>query len=191
MTKKEIRTLSLSKVQCRSSDNQNFIGVIAGYAVVFDKASQNLGGFVEYILPTAFDDVDMSDVVALYDHDFANVLGRTSAETLKLNIDKRGLYFELNIPNTTVGRDVYTNIRAGNLQGMSFGFTVVQDDWQSGTDGVAIRQVETIGELYEVSVVAMPAYQDTTVEATRSLQKSAHKQKMLMLLDMYEKENQR
>lgn len=191
MTKKEIRTLSLSEVQCRSSDNQNFIGVIAGYAVVFDKASQNLGGFVEYILPTAFDDVDMSDVVALYDHDFANVLGRTSAETLKLNIDKQGLYFELNIPDTTVGRDVYTNIRAGNLQGMSFGFTVVQDDWQSGADGVAIRHVETIGELYEVSVVAMPAYQDTTVEATRSMQKSAHKQKMLMLLDMYEKENQR
>lgn len=191
MTKKEIRTLSLSEVKFRNSDKQDFIGVIAGYAVVFDKASQNLGGFVEYIRPTAFDDVDMTDVVALYDHDFGNVLGRTSAETLKLKIDNRGLYFELSIPDTTVGRDVYTNIRAGNLQGMSFGFTVVQDDWQSGTDGVAIRHVETIGELYEVSVVAMPAYQDTTVEATRALQKSTYKQKMLMLLDMYEKENQR
>ncbi|GAP01407.1 phage prohead protease, HK97 family [Fructobacillus fructosus] len=189
MKNKEIRNLSLSEVQYRNSDNQNFVGVISGYAVVFNKASQNLGGFVEYIEPTAFDGVDMSDVVALYDHDFANVLGRTSADTLKLTIDEQGLYFELNIPDTTVGRDVYTNIRAGNLQGMSFGFTVVSDSWQNGSDGVAIRQVDSIGQLFEVSVVTMPAYQDTNVEAIRSLRMVADKQKMLLLLDVYEKEN--
>lgn len=189
MKNKEIRNLSLSEVRYRNSDNQNFVGVISGYAVVFNKASQNLGGFVEYIEPTAFDGVDMSDVVALYDHDFANVLGRTSADTLKLTIDEQGLYFELNIPDTTVGRDVYTNIRAGNLQGMSFGFTVVSDSWQNGSDGVAIRQVDSIGQLFEVSVVTMPAYQDTNVEAIRSLRMVADKQKMLLLLDVYEKEN--
>lgn len=189
MKNKEIRNLSLSEVQYRNSDNQNFVGVISGYAVVFNKASQNLGGFVEYIEPTAFDGVDMSDVVALYDHDFANILGRTSADTLKLTIDEQGLYFELNIPDTTVGRDVYTNIRAGNLQGMSFGFTVVSDSWQNGSDGVAIRQVDSIGQLFEVSVVTMPAYQDTNVEAIRSLRMVADKQKMLLLLDVYEKEN--
>ncbi|CAK1236866.1 Phage head maturation protease [Fructobacillus fructosus] len=189
MKNKEIRNLSLSEVQYRNSDNQNFVGVISGYAVVFNKASQNLGGFIEYIEPTAFDGVDMSDVVALYDHDFANVLGRTSADTLKLTIDEQGLYFELNIPDTTVGRDVYTNIRAGNLQGMSFGFTVVSDSWQNGSDGVAIRQVDSIGQLFEVSVVTMPAYQDTNVEAIRSLRMVADKQKMLLLLDVYEKEN--
>ena len=185
MKNKEIRNLSLSEVQYRNSDNQNFVGVISDYAVVFNKASQNLGGFVEYIEPTAFDGVDMSDVVALYDHDFANVLGRTSADTLKLTIDEQGLYFELNIPDTTVGRDVYTNIRAG----MSFGFTVVSDSWQNGSDGVAIRQVDSIGQLFEVSVVTMPAYQDTNVEAIRSLRMVADKQKMLLLLDIYEKEN--
>ncbi|GIC70268.1 HK97 family phage prohead protease [Fructobacillus tropaeoli] len=189
MKNKEIRNLSLSEVQYRNSDNQNFVGVISGYAVVFNKASQNLGGFVEYIEPNAFDGVDMSDVVALYDHDFANVLGRTSADTLKLTIDEQGLYFELNIPDTTVGRDVYTNIRAGNLQGMSFGFTVVSDSWKNGSDGVAIRQVDSIGQLFEVSVVTMPAYQDTNVEAIRSLRMVADKQKMLLLLDVYEKEN--
>ncbi|MBC9118625.1 HK97 family phage prohead protease [Fructobacillus fructosus] len=189
MKNKEIRNLSLSEVQYRNSDNQNFVGVISGYAVVFNKASQNLGGFVEYIEPTAFDGVDMSDVVALYDHDFANVLGRTSADTLKLTIDEQGLYFELNIPDTTVGRDVYTNIRAGNLQGMSFGFTVVSDSWQNGSDGIAIRQVDSIGQLFEVSVVTMPAYQDTNVEAIRSLRMVADKQKMLLLLEVYEKEN--
>ncbi|CAK1252006.1 HK97 family phage prohead protease [Fructobacillus fructosus] len=189
MKNKEIRNLSLSEVQFRNSDNQNFVGIISGYAVVFNKASQNLGGFVEYIEPNAFDGVDMSDVVALYDHDFANVLGRTSADTLKLTIDEQGLYFELNIPDTTVGRDVYTNIRAGNLQGMSFGFTVVSDSWKNGSDGVAIRQVDSIGQLFEVSVVTMPAYQDTNVEAIRSLRMVADKQKMLLLLDVYEKEN--
>lgn len=189
MNDKETRTFDIKGLEVRATTSDDFIGQIGGYAVVFNEPSQNLGGFIERVDPNAFDDVDFSDVVALYDHNFANVLGRTSANTLQLEIDKNGLRFSLNIPNTTLGKDVYTNIRAGNLQGMSFGFTVDTDDWDRGADQTPERVIEKIGALYEVSVVTMPAYQDTTVNVTRALEnlkQSEVKAKALAVLTTYE-----
>lgn len=189
MNDKETRTFDIKGLEVRATTSDDFIGQIGGYAVVFNEPSQNLGGFIERVDPNAFDDVDFSDVVALYDHNFANVLGRTSANTLQLETDKKGLRFSLNIPNTTLGKDVYTNIRAGNLQGMSFGFTVDADYWDRGADQTPERVIEKIGALYEVSVVTMPAYQDTTVNVTRALEnlkQSEVKAKALAVLTTYE-----
>ncbi|WP_251926515.1 HK97 family phage prohead protease [Leuconostoc mesenteroides] len=186
MNDKETRTFDIKGLEVRDATSDDFIGQISGYAVVFNEPSENLGGFIEYVNPDAFDNVNLSDVVALYDHNFANVLGRTSANTLKLDIDKKGLHFILDIPNTTLGNDVYTNIRAGNLKGMSFGFTVNSDEWGKDTDDTPKRTINSIGSLYEVSVVTMPAYQETTVAVTRALKNDAYKQKMLAILKLYE-----
>ncbi|MBZ1525675.1 HK97 family phage prohead protease [Leuconostoc mesenteroides] len=186
MNDKETRTFDIKGLEVRDATSDDFIGQISGYAVVFNEPSENLGGFIEYVNPDAFDNVNLSDVVALYDHNFANVLGRTSANTLKLDIDKKGLHFILDIPNTTLGNDVYTNIRAGNLKGMSFGFTVNSDEWGKETDDTPKRTINSIGSLYEVSVVTMPAYQETTVAVTRALKNDAYKQKMLAVLKLYE-----
>ncbi|MDG9745306.1 MULTISPECIES: HK97 family phage prohead protease [Leuconostoc] len=186
MNDRETRTFDIKGLEVRDTASDDFVGQIGGYAVVFDEPSQNLGGFIERVDPNAFDDVDFSDVVALYDHNFANVLGRTSANTLKLDIDKKGLHFILDIPNTTLGNDVYTNIRAGNLKGMSFGFTVDSDEWGKETDDTPKRTINSVGALYEVSVVTMPAYQETTVAVTRALKNDAYKQKMLAVLKLYE-----
>ena len=186
MNDKETRTFDIKGLEVRDATSDDFIGQISGYAVVFNEPSENLGGFIEYVNPDAFDNVNLSDVVALYDHNFANVLGRTSANTLKLNIDKKGLHFILDIPNTTLGNDVYTNIRAGNLKGMSFGFTVNSDEWGKETDDTPKRTINSVGALYEVSVVTMPAYQETTVAVTRALKNDAYKQKMLAILKLYE-----
>ncbi|MCH3953206.1 MAG: HK97 family phage prohead protease [Leuconostoc mesenteroides] len=186
MNDKETRTFDIKGLEVRDATSDDFIGQISGYAVVFNEPSENLGGFIEYVNPDAFDNVNLSDVVALYDHNFANVLGRTSANTLKLDIDKKGLHFILDIPNTTLGNDVYTNIRAGNLKGMSFGFTVNSDEWGKETDDTPKRTINSIGSLYEVSVVTMPAYQETTVAVTRALKNDAYKQKMLAMLKLYE-----
>ncbi|MBZ1526301.1 HK97 family phage prohead protease [Leuconostoc mesenteroides] len=186
MNDKETRTFDIKGLEVRDATSDDFIGQISGYAVVFNEPSENLGGFIEYVNPDAFDNVNLSDVVALYDHNFANVLGRTSANTLKLDIDKKGLHFILDIPNTTLGNDVYTNIRAGNLKGMSFGFTVDSDEWGKETGGTPKRTIQSVGALYEVSVVTMPAYQETTVAVTRALKNDAYKQKMLAVLKLYE-----
>lgn len=186
MNDRERLTRDIKGLEVRDLTDSQFVGKIGGYAVVFNEPSENLGGFIEYVNPDAFNNVDMSDVVALYDHNFANVLGRTSANTLQLEVDKKGLHFSLDIPNTTLGNDVYTNIRAGNLQGMSFGFTVDSDVWSKETDGTPKRTIQSVGALYEVSVVTMPAYQETTVAITRTLKNDAYKQKMLAVLKLYE-----
>ncbi|WP_294976401.1 HK97 family phage prohead protease [uncultured Leuconostoc sp.] len=184
MNDRERLTRDITGLEVREVTDSQFIGKIGGYAVVFNDPSENLGGFIEYVNPDAFDHVDMSDVVALYDHNFANVLGRTSAGTLQLEVDKKGLRFSLDIPNTTLGNDVYTNIRAGNLKGMSFGFTVDSDVWGKEADNTPKRTINSIGALYEVSVVTMPAYQETTVAVTRALN-DAYKQKILTVLELY------
>lgn len=99
MTKKtEINFGINSKLEIRDANKKaGFIGQIAGYAIVFNKPSVPNAPFIEYIAPTALDNVDLSDVLALYNHDYANVLGRVDAGTLKLSIDKVGLHFVLEI----------------------------------------------------------------------------------------------
>ena len=96
-----------SKLEIRDANKkEGFIGQIAGYAIVFNKPSVPNAPFIEYIAPTALNNVDLSDVLALYNHDYANVLGRVDAGTLKLSIDNVGLHFVLDMPDTTVGHDV-------------------------------------------------------------------------------------
>ncbi|WP_267718002.1 HK97 family phage prohead protease, partial [Neisseria gonorrhoeae] len=87
--------------------------------VVFNQWSEDLGGFIETISPNAFDNVDLEDIVLLYNHDTGAVLSRTSADTLSINIDENGLHFTGRLPDTTLGKDVLTNLRNGNIQGMS------------------------------------------------------------------------
>lgn len=189
MNDKETRTLDISRLELRDNSNENFIGQISGYVVVFNQPSDNLSGFVEYIEPRAFDGIDLSNIVALYAHDVASVLGRTSANTLQLSIDDIGLRFVLNLPDTTVGHDVYTNVKAGNLRGMSFGFTVAQDSWARSPDGTPQRTITQIGNFYEISVVALPAYPETSIMVTRAISKINHsdyKAKVLAILKTYE-----
>jgi HK97 family phage prohead protease len=129
---------------------------------VFGKPSENLGGFVEYIDRDAFEGVPFDNVYLLYGHDFNNVLARVDAGTLSIGVDDTGVYFRAQLPNTTLANDVLENIRVGNIQGMSFGFTVAEDDWQFN-DEVDVRTVMKIDELFEITLTSIPAYQDTKV----------------------------
>ena len=166
----EYRYFDSTELETRSPTNTGFIGQIAGYAIKFNTPSTAMAPFIEYIAPIALDNVDLSDVLALYNHDYANVLGRVDAGTLKLSIDKVGLHFVLDMPDTTVGHDVYNNIKAGNLKGMSFGFSVADggDSWQQGVSK-PIRTINQLQTLGEISVVSKPAYDDTSINVTRSI----------------------
>ncbi|MEJ7207705.1 HK97 family phage prohead protease, partial [Staphylococcus epidermidis] len=73
--------------------------VIKGYAIIFNTMSDDLGGFREIVAPNALDDVDISDVKCLINHDFNYVIGRTQAGTLELKVDEKGLYFKCHLPN--------------------------------------------------------------------------------------------
>ncbi|WP_433322468.1 HK97 family phage prohead protease [Weissella tructae] len=161
MTNKEIRC-QMNDIEVREDDESGRI--ITGYPIVFNKPSENLGGFIEYVESSALDDVVMDNVYLIYGHDFNNVLARKDAGTLELEIDDKGLLFKATLPNTTLAGDVLENIRVGNIQGMSFGFTVAEDEWKSGgADNEDVRIVKKIDELFEITLTPIPAYKDTTV----------------------------
>lgn len=161
ITQKEVRT-QLNDIEIR--DDETGGRIITGYPIVFNKPSENLGGFIEYVESNALKGVSMDNVYLIYGHEFNNVLARKDAGTLELSIDKKGLLFKANLPNTTLANDVLENIRVGNIQGMSFGFTVADESWEYGQDGAPdVRKVKQIDELFEITLTPIPAYKDTTV----------------------------
>ena len=164
---KELRAINNSgfKIETRSEDN---VTQLSGYAIVFDQPSENLGGFIEYIDRNALNGVDLSNVQLLYNHNFDNILARADSNTLSLSIDDKGLFFNAQIPNTTIGNDVAENVRCGNLKGCSFGFTISGNSWDDLDADTSIRHITQIDELYELSITPLPAYQETTV-SQRSL----------------------
>lgn len=159
---KEIRAASLPLT--RADDGQK----VAGYAAVFDSLSQDLGGFKEKISRGAFQSSIGGDIRALWNHDSAAPLGRVSAGTLRLTEDERGLAFELDMPDTTLGRDLSALIARGDVNQMSFGFRVPKggDTWEE--NGGALVRTLTNVDLLEVSLVTFPAY-PATEAALRSL----------------------
>src|SRR5699024_5858030 len=89
--------------------------VVEGYAIIFNLMSDDLGGFKEIVALNALDGVDVSDVKCLINHDLRYVIGLTQARTLELQVNEKGLYFKCHLPNSAYARDIYENIKAGNV----------------------------------------------------------------------------
>tara|TARA_R110002050_G_scaffold160718_1_gene290106 strand:+ start:4953 stop:5858 length:906 start_codon:yes stop_codon:yes gene_type:complete len=134
--------------------------VVIGHAAVFNSLSEDLGGFREKIQPGAFDDVLKDDTRAYFNHDPNLILGRTEAGTLRLSVDETGLRYELDVPDTTAGRDLKENMRLGNITQSSFAFTIGKDGdaWERAENGADIRTIKKVKRLYDVSPVSLPAY---------------------------------
>lgn len=144
-------------------------GKLAGYAAVFDSPA-DLGPFVEVVRPGAFARSlrQPGAVLALYDHERRSVLGRVSAGTLRLQEDAKGLAFELDLPDTSVGRDLAVLVQRGDVAGCSFGFVTPDkgDAWTTRGDKL-MRELRDV-TLHEITVTPTPAYPDTEV-AMRSM----------------------
>jgi HK97 family phage prohead protease len=144
-------------------------GTIVGYAAMFNTLSLDLGYFREQIAPGAFAKaIGRCDVRALFNHDPACILGRTSAGTLRLVEDEVGLRMECELPDTQLGRDVAESIRRRDIQGQSFAFTCDGEQWDWKAEP-PLRTVLEAGELFDVGPVTYPAYEETSV-ALRSFQ---------------------
>lgn len=134
---------------------------LEGYAALFNTKAR-IGTFSETIRAGAFSGSLNRDVLALVDHNPSRVLARTKSGTLRLSEDSRGLAFDLDVPDTSHGRDVLALAERSDLGGMSFGFSVPPggDHWDG--DKRELRNVT----LHEISVVlAWPAYEGTVVNA--------------------------
>lgn len=167
---KDVRTINGKLKIVRDATNPDS-HVVSGYAVVFNQPSEDLGGFIEYVDPHAFDGVDMSNVLLLFNHDFNNTLARVTANNLTLTIDDNGLAFQATLPDTQLGQDTFTNIANGNYQGCSFGFTIADDDWTEDANGNVVHTINQVDKLYEISITPLPAYTETSVNIERSLEK--------------------
>lgn len=144
---------------------------IEGYALVFDSSSQDLGGFVERILPEALDGViEKSDIYALLNHSSERgVLARSryGEGSLKLSVDERGLKFSFEAPMTALGDEVLEYLRRGEISQSSFAFTVDSDNWEKKPDGNYVRTILKFNRLFDVSPVFEPAYPGTSVKCAR------------------------
>lgn len=143
---------------------------LEGHAAVFDDRTA-IADFTEAVARGAFADTLRSgqDVLGLVDHDPHRLLARTRNGTLRLSEDSRGLAFDLDVPDTTLGRDMLAMAERGDIGGASFAFRVPKggDSWEGRN-----RTLHRV-ELVDVSiVVAFPAYSGTTVSA-RDLQPRA------------------
>lgn len=155
----------MHRIEVRS-ENEVTDGRLVGYASVFSEYSPQPGHF-EAIHDRAFDDVLGGDTLALWNHNMDYVLGRTTSGTLKLSTDSRGLHYELDLPDTRYARDLRVLVERGDVRGSSFGFIPGEDEWTTR----ARRRIRThlkIQRLIDVSPVAMPAYESTTVGLERN-----------------------
>lgn len=165
-TTTDVRTLT-TDLTTRSSDDNGM--TVEGYAMLYDQPSVPMP-FVEYIDRGALDNVDLSKVLLLYGHDLNSVLARSDAENLQLRADDKGLWFRATLPDTTLGRDTYTNVANGNLKGCSVGFKIGDDKWLQGNNGNVIHHIRSFDQLIEISITPIPAYTETSVDVQRSLE---------------------
>lgn len=163
----------LLTVESRSEDGSER-EYIVGYAAKFGVLSLDLGDFVERIDPGAFGIVSERrgrrkplETRALFNHDANYPLARYP-DTLSMSVDDVGLRYEFPVPDTTYGRDLAANIRAGIIKGSSFSFTVPSggDSW-SVEEGRSTRTIHRVDSLIDLGPVVFPAYPDADVKVAQ------------------------
>ena len=173
-----------AEVRTQSSDDNNDM-IVEGYALKFNTKSNPLTSkgvkFVESISPEALKDANLEDVRALIDHNPSLILARTTANTLKLMIDDVGLRFRAILADTSYGRDLYNNIKAGNVNQCSFAFDLDPDNGDKVTYNNETRMYERVIKSFktinDISIVTYPAYNDTDVApALRSIKAVAEEE---------------
>lgn len=152
------RRYNTGEVEVRARNGKAFIG---GHAAVFNKLSQNLGGFVERIRPGAFTKtIGEADVRALFNHDASMILGRNTSGTLELEQDDIGLLYRIFPGTRSYERDLIESMERRDIRESSFGFFAVEEDWGMTEQGFPVRDIVQ-ASLVDISVVTYPAYLDS------------------------------
>ena len=164
--------MRMALLEPANNDDENK-QLVEGYAAVFNQraliweSEWNGWKYMEVIDRNAFDGADMSDTVFKYNHgDIAMVLARASNNTLIMNTDDKGLRISADIIDTNNGTDVYKLIKRGDLNKMSFAFTVKNERSESDRENkIYTRTITAFDKIYDVAVVDFPAYDGTSIQA--------------------------
>lgn len=139
--------------------------IIEGYFAVFNTETELWPGAYEEIAPSAFDKTLGNDIRALTNHDTTLVLGRNKAGTLKLSVDSRGLWGEIEInENDSDAVNTYERVKRKDVDQCSFGFNILKEETDFREDGT-VKWTLTEVDLHEVTVCTFPAYEDTGIQA--------------------------
>lgn len=162
-------------VELRATDGEP--PVLSGYGAVFNRLSQNLGGFVEEVDPSAFVTTLSSgrNVIGAVNHDLSWLLATTESDTMTLEADSIGLRYDMTLDaDDPDAVRAMAKVRTGKFRGSSFSFATREDAWSTTEQGFPLRRLLAV-ELYELGPVASPAYLSTADEgaavALRSLSK--------------------
>lgn len=151
-------------------DSSDSLGTFDGHAAVFNQEAL-IGslrwGFIEQVMPGAFDDVLNDDVRFLFNHD-GQPLARTTNGTLTLSQDAVGLRDIAQVARTTLGQDMVILLSRGDVNQQSFAFTIKDQTWDTksiatdeGSLEVDRRSIVKVERLYDTSIVTYPAYEGT------------------------------
>ena len=157
---REYRTLNIEVREANEAGEPSYI--VRGYASTFEPYvlfEEDGVQYKEQIDPHAFDETDMSDVVFRIDHEGA-VYARSSAGTLKVGVDEKGLFDEADLSRTAKARELFEDIVAGNYPKQSFAFTVREDSYDRDSH---TRTILKVGKLFDVSPVSFPANPTTSL----------------------------
>lgn len=172
--RREVRSMPVS-----IDDSQDQKMLIQGYAIRFNEpAIFNFDGveYREIIDPRALDKTDMRDVPLKYNHsENIMIMARTRNKTLQLVRDENGLRIMAELADTTAGRDLYELVRRGDIDQMSFAFTVAKDDYDRET---RTRTILAIDKIFDVSAVDTPAYETTSLSLRSYFEAEAEKQRI-------------
>ena len=159
-------------MEVRALPGEDEAKIVEGYATTFNQPYELWRDgpdyiFLEQVDRGAFDKTDMSDVIMQYDHE-GRVFARTSNGTLELRTDDHGLHIRADLSGTEIGRQLYEEIKGGYTDKMSFGFTVDADERliteEAGVVTI-LRTIKSIGKLFDVSAVSLPANNATEISA--------------------------
>lgn len=168
MTKKEVRFLSL---ELRAEEDERG-AYIEGYPIVFNQETVIGGFYRETIDPESVNESILRDVALMIGHDFgmvplAHSRRNNENSTMRLSIDEHGVKMRalLDVANNPKAKEAYSAVKRGDLSGMSFAFTVDKENWEELSSDKPLRRITGMGKIYEVSLVAFPAYEGTSVQA--------------------------
>ena len=167
-----------SHVKLRERDDNEELR-IEGYFVVYDDETMLWDGVYEKIDRNAFEGELDKDVRALAGHDREKVLGRVKNNTLTLRSDEKGLWGSILInKDDPEAFSLYQKVKRGDIDQCSFGFIPTEEERESRSNGELF--IVKRCKLIEVSVVAFPAYENTSVSARKKAFEEEEKKKSIM-----------
>ena len=165
---KEIRVTTGLHVRYMNQEDEEK-RTLSGYAIKFNDVTTIGDQFREQVTSTALEGVDMSNTFALFNHDWSSPLGR-AGRNMNLTVDDTGLRVDIDLPDTSMARDLAELVKNDIVGGMSFGFTIADDSW-TRDDEMPLRTINKSDRLYEVTFTPIPAYPTTEV-ALRNLEQA-------------------